>query len=533
MGGGFRALAVDTGIVAGLLSRASRRTGEKGKLKELFARTDMLSSVSGSTWFMSALVYSDSFASMVEVMGEDNGNNAGKIFDDQWTEKLLGINGGDSRLLQAVEKLLSAGGEPGDAVAGLMESLVLTEAWKKKGLTWQDFVEMFMSATTGITNARQLGDPTVSWSYGKVFLIDHSMITPSANAKTQKTIVWEERHGPGKISYSFTSPEALPRSLPATFSICLGQEGAQAPKGYIPVEALRSLGRLRYEALVAECWLFRCCPCPAVAEADASEIVGKFEENAGHLSVIGCAAASSDAPGAGAAYSKVPSCKLCDCCETLRSDLVSRAISSDASAAFSGADDLLERFSKAGRVTNKALEVCKQEAFRSLVDAGDTDATGIAFAVGAGAKNILAVLNFGTDVSLTGGSYDSPKNLTNLFAGADLKPHWQHLFPVFTSPTAKQVQDRYLDPSFFKELKGSKFLKGIRVGTICATTCQNKWFGIDGNQIVQLVIVSVGTAVTFGEGVDFRDYNELVQEIVDAIKSTQDGDVIDNMLFQV
>jgi len=65
MGGGFRALAVDAGVVAALIVWKKQTT-----LKEAFADTDMLSTVSGSTWFMSSLVYSRSFAEMIEKMGE-------------------------------------------------------------------------------------------------------------------------------------------------------------------------------------------------------------------------------------------------------------------------------------------------------------------------------------------------------------------------------------------------------------------------------------------------------------------------------
>lgn len=511
MGGGFRAFAVDTGVVAAYMIWLRK----ENTLKKAFADTDMLSTVSGSTWFMSSLVYSQPFADMIEKMTANSGDNAGKIFGKEWTDKLLAINGGDNQLVQAIEKVLAAAGA--EEAAGAIQDLIAVDAWAKQGLTWQNFVEIFMSATVGLTSDVQLGDASVrcTWSDGKIFLLNHCMITPSAPAQTKSTILWQEPCGPGKISYSTTSDEVLPRCVPAKFSVRLGS-GEKAPTPYIPNEARALLGRLRYSALVADSFWCTCCPCPATVEADESGWIGKLESDAPQLSVIGCSAASSDAPGASAAYTKLPSYGCCR--ETVREGLVSHAVSSDASAAFSDAEGWLQALSKEGRVTHQALLACKENALRSVVDGGDADATGIAFAVGAGATRINAILNFGPDDAE--GSYEFPLYLTNLFQGAsNLKPNERLLLPVFKKPSAQEVQETY---SGFVEYRGSKYLKGVRVGQFSAKTCQNKWFGISDDIDVQILVISVGTSVRQGKFVDFHDYDLLVQEIVDALGSGDD-----------
>merc|ERR1712064_216030 len=82
------------------------------------------------------------------------------------------------------------------------------------------------------------------------------------------------------------------------------------------------------------------------------------------------------------------------------------------------------------------------------------------------------------------------------------------------------------------ELTGSaKYLAGIKVGTLTATTLENPWFGITAGHEVKIHVVSVGSSMKIGLGDDFFHYDHLLQEIVDCLISPQNVEAVRSELL--
>ncbi|CAE7524422.1 unnamed protein product [Symbiodinium natans] len=98
-GGGFKAHAAHTGVMSGLLGafyKASAESGEEPNLKKMMRNVKAIASNSGGTWFISQLVYSPSFLTLIETIAA-NPAQANKQYKEGWIERFLGaVTGADA-----------------------------------------------------------------------------------------------------------------------------------------------------------------------------------------------------------------------------------------------------------------------------------------------------------------------------------------------------------------------------------------------------------------------------------------------------
>merc|ERR1712048_905201 len=125
--------------------------------------------------------------------------------------------------------------------------------------------------------------------------------------------------------------------------------------------------------------------------------------------------------------------------------------------------------------------------------------------------------------------------LEKLFTGGvdftnDSREQDQIIFPVFAE-SAMAMQKNYAHFTDLEIASSAKYLAGIRVGSLTATTMDNAWFGITAGHVVKLHIVSIGSPTSIGFGEDFFDYDLLLQEIVNCLVSAQNKEVVQRELL--
>merc|ERR1712072_1308136 len=88
-GGGFKSVAVQSGIISGLIAANTRKQGGNVPTtllaSGLLSKTELVSSVSGGSWFACELMYSSRFRELIEAMAFDPAT-AGSQFDKDWVD---------------------------------------------------------------------------------------------------------------------------------------------------------------------------------------------------------------------------------------------------------------------------------------------------------------------------------------------------------------------------------------------------------------------------------------------------------------
>jgi len=519
-GGGFRSVVCDAGITAGLLAFLAKYEGLQPTIDSsgLYDRFSSLSTCSGGSWFAASLIYSSKFATLVELMGASP-ETAGQQFKDGWVAPWLSIGAGSNFFVREFENLAEEFGLNPAEVA--VQTLVELGYFWRTGLTWNNFVETLLSTTAGIDANLPTGAAVPTWAEGKVWDVNHSVLTGNGGAVNILASIGDL----GSISYSANAnnhsnnvDRKMPSVVPAKFSVTLGA-GVQssAPSKYSAVE----LPGFRYKGMKSH-FPF-CCSAPTV-KTSCSEAPNSnyLEQYAGMLPVSGVAAASSaflgDVARSSSVLKEVPS--------LLHAQLTPWVSQAPNGRAFSHASDLVDGLFKKGHVTQEALDALACNTVRGVADAGFTDGTGISQAVAEGSQEVVAFLN----LSSTEGDFDKPIYLEKLFAGGirftnDGRKQDQLLFPIFAE-SAATVQKQY---AHFMELdvpSSAKYLAGIKVGTLTATTLENQWFGIKAGREVKIHIVSIGSSMKIGLGDDFFHYDRLLQEIVDCLVSPKNVEVV-------
>jgi len=80
-------------------------------------------------------------------------------------------------------------------------------------------------------------------------------------------------------------------------------------------------------------------------------------------------------------------------------------------------------------------------------------------------------------------------------------------------------------------LPSSEYLKIFAVGSITATTADNKYFGLTGGRVINIHIVNICSSLSIGAGVNFDKYDNLVQEIMQAILAKENADFVADTLL--
>ncbi|CAE8595985.1 unnamed protein product, partial [Polarella glacialis] len=194
--------------------------------------------------------------------------------------------------------------------------------------------------------------------------------------------------------------------------------------------------------------------------------------------------------------------------------------------------------SQNGSATQPLLDQMAQVSLHALADGAVTDNTGIAHAVSAGAATLVAFMDSYDLWGLFAGFSPKTHNpvtcpddpITGVLCPKDFCPLCTLKFQIFSQ--AYQVAQANFERTAWN-LKvadsSAKFLPNIRVGTINATTIENRAFGIAAGQAITLHVVFVDSPLSMG-GYSYQDYARLVQAIVDTARNEVNREPVKQIL---
>mmetsp|Transcript_82485 Transcript_82485/g.229979 ORF Transcript_82485/g.229979 Transcript_82485/m.229979 type:complete len:530 (+) Transcript_82485:76-1665(+) len=492
-GGGIRSLSMFAGLTAGLMNVANTSDTPPTLLGTgIYAKFTSLASVSGGSWFAAELIYADRFLKLVEDMAAEPKCAAFK-YGRRWTDPWLSVAHEDSPFVKAFAALAAAVG-----AVGMADDLLLAGYFWKKGLTWTAWTLTMLETTAGLDMSCTLGSPVMDWAQGKVWLVCHALVAPSNQDETPVLI---HEHRRSAIKQTMQGSPSLAVYVPATYSFVLGSRCKSAPVTYVAESAVPKSAKWVYTGSNAQCaWM-----CSSNLYAAKSKSVGTFDnfvDDASSLPVVNCVAASSAGVG---------KLVLSDVAANIMYDVSgSLAVwqgSGVGQDAFTKAERLVLGLGKSGRVSQEAVEELAASAVSAAIDAGVSDTTGIAYAVAAGSTDVVAYLDFA-----------NPKHLANLFTG-----HYEvdgatgeNPLPVFQEG-ASGILSEYAAFAALQLTPGAKFLTAISVGTLQATTAENKLWGITAGISVTVHVIAVAGAVTMGWLQNVHDYDVLAQEVIETV----------------
>jgi len=239
------------------------------------------------------------------------------------------------------------------------------------------------------------------------------------------------------------------------------------------------------------------------------------------LSVVSCAAASSAAAGG-----VVLGARLTRALDAVGGDLAVWQSASDtvpARDAFERAASQVRSANVRRGVSQAALDGLAEGAVQAVIDAGYSDGTGIAYAIRAGAREVVAYFNnkksnvpVGLAKLCLGGS-------RFMFGGSALSQN--KALCVFAQPVA-DVLRAYAALPKLRLCAGARFVSAISVGTLYVTTVKNDLFGIPSGVPVTLRIIGVASNVTMGALEDVYDFDALTQEVIQTVVAPDNAPLV-------
>lgn len=502
-GGGFRAFAVDVALAAGVAaakSKSERSRFSSLSASKLFGRFEAISTVSGSTWFLSQLGFSGGFSDLLDRMAAAP-QAAGSTFRSGWMDAwiALGRNDGDRMSAQAFLETLHESG-----LSFLETDFREISYFWKRGLSWNDFVATLLRKTGDVGSDVLLGSPLSSpLLRGKTWLVGHSVVIGAEKQKAQLSSKLIQT-----VKYSLeraTFEEDLPVFLPAKYSVVLGGgEDSPAPVPYLGVDVSRGL---EYEGNVFFGLWGTHATSPPLGELSRS-----LSAHSSALPVVGVASASSAFAG-GICLNPL----LSTAAGVLDSEFTPFAALSGGSSAFQVGMSVTRDLASKG-VSSSRVDAAARAGIVGLADGAYTDNSGVGSALAAGASEVVVVLN---DLEAL---YSLFRN--GLGTQRQVGVPRLHL-PVFAETLA---QPMFKDLTEF-HLPADKLLSKLSTFSIDATTDRAELFGIESGRAVQLHVVYVKTTLSIGGLDDYNSYTRLVQEIVDCLISTENEKAVQDSLI--
>jgi len=530
-GGGFRATSVDAGFFAGMLAALGEKQGQSAPTMEstnLLGKYTAISSNSGSSWFFSELAYSPSFKALVEGMAASP-KTAAAAYRAGWTSKWLAAT-------DVTEKKFNLLGDIARAVVkdlfgtGDEDSIYMLQFFLASGFTWDHFVDVLLNSTSAVLPTTTLGaSPSGKWADGKVWLVDHSVVTPTQGKEvrmyTAKGLV-----GYPRVSYAAQTVASRTLTLytPAAFSMTLGGGlKADAPFRYVASSAASALADLQYSGTGK-------IPVIDKLKNVKSSSLGPDLAKNGNTQAVGMLPVSRVAAASSAFLGGVcvESGLIAEATALINGNLAPWASDAPNGQSFAAASALVAKLQSKGGVDQQSLDALATSGVHAVIDGVYTDGTGVANAVAAGASEITILLNSIANTSAA--SLATPNKLVALFDGAP-PPSPKHadafLTQVFSYPLAPAVVTQLHGFSKLAVVPGSQYLAEVAVGSIAATTAANAHYGVIGGLKVQLNVVSIGSSLNIGAFENLAHYDQLAQEIAQTLASRANVDFVRSKLL--
>jgi len=568
-GGGFKSVADQTAVTAGLLAELMRRDKTKKWLKDSDASTDedstesplaslglykdvkSLSTISGGSWFTSYLAFSFKFRKMVEEMAKQSASSEpyGKLaqtFFDEYGYRIDDLKnswkGKDANFIQKVfrnlKKVLETLG-PDNILTKLVDSsLMFSHIGNVNGGTQSSWFSATEDILGDDINKMTLGSNDVQeWSKGKNWNIITSVTTPSPRTPANPLPMWgiiQPRSDiwvkgstfdmdPTRLSYSTefigeNEDTSMPFSkvpfVPALFSVVLGNEGSRPPSAPLPTNVYSVLKQLKisYTARYGRKWWHPNYRYEKTIEG-MEPPMDEYESFA-NMPIVGPVAASSAAVGF---VSVLPHGFT---------DLLSQGINlypsvgfackeTNSSESFTTGQKLIDNVWGKNDLTAEDLkEMTTKKGVCNLLDGGATDPFGIATAIASGADEIFCV-NAIPDLFTVDQAH---------FGAGPFKVY--HIFDG-NSPTDDVTLTFETNNNSLQEMK----FRSIKVKTV-----KNIYFGIEEGKEITLHIFSVQSKkietmpMVGGVVGSFKEIGVYIEDIMQSFKHENNKEKVDKML---
>jgi len=259
-GGGFKSVADQSGMTAGLLAVLMKRNPDLQEdpsplaSSTLFDDVFTITSTSGGAWFASSLAYSKSFRIMIEDIARAGASNqeSSDIFNSKYSKKFndltknVDLDKGPKflkRARDAVEKF-HPGGIPESMEFGLLMATYFYQQQNEHPVSWSSFVKHILMDDAGET----MGSSVQEWAVGKGLAIVTSIISPIPGilpkSSFDRDYIWYKSTGNNALNifesnyllYNMRQPKSSRACfIPARFSIILGaSKSTPAPLPYGP-----------------------------------------------------------------------------------------------------------------------------------------------------------------------------------------------------------------------------------------------------------------------------------------------------------
>lgn len=516
-GGGWRAQSSDAGLISGMLSYLGQQDGQAPTLTGtgLLDRFDHFSTNSGSSWFFSSLAYSESYLNLIEGMAASPESAAAQM-KTKWTTPFLQATNVEPKQFDLVGDIAR------DVVTGLLgkgdeDTLYLLRYFLATNTTWNAFAEVLLGSTASLgPDEPRLGSPMNAFAKDKVWMAVHSVLFPTGR-KFARLYQGKVDIPEAKYVAKTSAGESIPLMIPAKFSIKMGAgESSVAPHEYVADTAISDDIVLDFSADIVPIFDE---PSAKSAVLDARDFCdGALTDGAGQLPVVKVAAASS----AFAGIAPVEGLLADEALELVDADLTPWASNFGNGTSFKVANQLVGGLKSS--ITRTSIKDLAAAKVHGVIDGGYTEGTGLAAAVAAGADEVLVVLN--------SNATNNPFHVEVLFKDgpAPVDPGSSSaIFPVFA--TESSVARSSFTQFHQLALSNTTYLKIFAVGTIQATTAENKYFGISAGRDITIHVVNLCSSLSIGDFVNFDNYDMLVQEVMGAILLEQNSDFVKSTLL--
>ena len=168
-------MAIQTAVITGILSTMDDKTLVGSKLLDKF---EILSSVSGGSWFISSLIYSGFSVSLIQRMAAKPGT-ACSLFNDEYFTSLLEYANEKKEESSELLKIMKMFPDFSDTLFGLKDSITFFDLLVSKG-GWREFISTVLSSTTGkdITADLKAGHPSQEWGVKRGYVVTRLLYRP-------------------------------------------------------------------------------------------------------------------------------------------------------------------------------------------------------------------------------------------------------------------------------------------------------------------------------------------------------------------